>query len=184
MRYDPEDKYYAECKTSRQHKVNKRLKRPRVIKPKSRGSNYITAAAVITSVPKNECSVFQKQTRTNQTEADFRKANREEVTVTATLFTGAVRGSYVLRFVHKNFIVSARKLTPGQRIRIDKGFFNFRPGRKSNEFWVKSFALTDDQAEQTPIASNSATTSHEQTEPEPHQDVDDALEELVADDTL
>lgn len=172
MRYNSEDKYYSERDASKKHDATKRRKRPRSMKPKTSGAKFITAEAIITSDPKNECSIFQNEVRKQQTEKDFRELNREEVTVTATLFAGAVRGTYVLRFVHKNCIQESRRLLKGERIRINEGYFNFRPGRKLSEFWVRSFELIEDHNAETSIssdilaASNAAETSdsHQQTE--------------------
>ena len=180
MRYNSEDKNYAERDISKKHDVSKRLKRPRTIKPNTSGAKFISAEAVITSIPKNECTVFQKKARKNQTEHDFRKLNREEVTVTATLFTGAVHSSYVLRFVHKNSIISARQLITGQRIRIDKGYFNFRAGRKQSEFWVKSFAVISNYELQIPMSSHLKSEFNQQTETVIKQDLESAREESAA----
>ena len=141
MRYNSEDRYYSQRDPSKKHDAIKRLKRPRTMKPNVSRTNHIAAEAIITSSPKNECSIFQNVVRKQQTERDFQKLNREEVTVTATLFTGAVQGSYVLRFVHRNCIKEAQRLTQGERIRITDGYFNYRPGRKNSEFCVNSFSL-------------------------------------------
>ena len=182
MRYEqdrthlkPNQKHKNESRKTRRRRTGRKKDR----KPQKLPT-YISAEALITTKPKNECTLRQKKARKNQTEHDFRKLNREEVTVTATLFTGAVRSSYVLRFFHKNFIVAARQLTPGQRIRIDAGRFNLRPGRKQSEFLVKNFSVISDYESQIPMTSNLKSELNVQTETEIKQDLKSAREESAA----
>lgn len=141
MRYNSEDKYYPKRDASKKHDATKRLRRQRKMKPSTQSIRYQSAEAIVTSKPRNECSIFQKRPRTTQTERDFKKHNREEVVVTGIVYFPGFRDSYVIRFVNKHFIKLARELTIGTRIYIDMGYFNHRPGRKNSEFWVKSFSL-------------------------------------------
>jgi hypothetical protein len=137
MRYDPQDRYYSK------NAVDKRLRKPRRAKPGSGKVSYLSVEGTVTSKPRSECTIFQKRPRKNQSVDDFRRFNREEVTVTAVLHLGSATASYVIRFVHSRCIDLARRLTPGTRIRIETGFFNYRPGRSQSEFWVKRFHLLD-----------------------------------------
>ena len=135
MRYDPQDRWYSKDNHL------KPLRRARRRKPQPKPISLISVDGIVTSKPRSECTIFQKHPKDAQSEADFRKLNREEVTVTAVLHLGATTAPYVVRFVHKRCIEAARRLMPGTRIRIDAGFFNYRAGRESSEFWVKQFHL-------------------------------------------
>lgn len=135
MRYDPQDRWHSKNDDAKQ------LHRQRRMKPQPKPISLISVDGIVASKPRSECTIFQKHPRQAQSEADFRKLNREEVTVTAVLHLGATTTSYVVRFVHKRCIEAARRLMPGTRIRIDAGYFNYRAGHKSSEFWVKQFHL-------------------------------------------
>lgn len=144
MRYDPQDRWYSKnnhLKSKDNHL--KPLRRARRMKPQPKPISLISVDGIVASKPRSECTIFQKHPRQAQSEADFRKLNREEVTVTAVLHLGATTTSYVVRFVHKRYIEAARRLMPGTRIRIDAGYFNYRAGHKSSEFWVKQFHLLE-----------------------------------------
>jgi hypothetical protein len=141
MRYNSEDRYYSKHDSSKKHDSTKRLRRHRKMKPSTEAIRYQTAEAIVTSNPRNECSIFQRSPRVIQTERDFKKHNREEVVVTGIVYFPGFRDSYVIRFVSKHSVELARELTIGTRIYIDMGYFNHRPGRRNSEFWVKSFSL-------------------------------------------
>lgn len=137
MRYNPEDRFYS------MKDEEKRLRKPRRAKARSGKVRYLSVDGIVTSKPRSECTIFQKHPRKNQSEDDFRRFNREEVTVTAVLHFGSTTASFVTRFVHGRCIEMARRLAPGTRIRIEAGFLNYRPGRSQSEFWVKRFHLLE-----------------------------------------
>lgn len=152
MRYNSEDRYHPKHDSSKKHDSTKRLRRQRKMRPSTEAIRYQTAEAIVTSNPRNECSIFQKSPRATQTERDFKKHNREEVVVTGIVYFPGFRDSYVIRFVNKHFLELARKLTIGTRIYIDMGYFNHRPGRRHSEFWVKSFSLQQPSVTLEPLA--------------------------------
>jgi len=152
MRYNPEDRYYSKHNSSKKYDAAKRLRRPREMTPSAESIKYQTAEIVVTSKPRNECTIFQKHPRAKQTEQDFKRNNREEVVVTGIVYFPGFRDSYVIRFVHKRCIELARKLTVGTRIYTDKGYFNYRPGRGNTEFWVKSCSLEPPSVALEPLA--------------------------------
>jgi hypothetical protein len=141
MRYDPQDKLYptrSAMKTSSGAKHLQNKSRPQRTASQI---NYIAVDAIVTSRPRNECTIFQKTSTAAQSTKDFKTRNREEVVVTGNIHIGGTSEPYIIRFVHKRCIQAARKLTVGARIYIEKGYFNYRPGRKISEFWVKHFHL-------------------------------------------
>jgi hypothetical protein len=93
---------------------------------------YQSARAVITGVPKNECSVFHNH------------VVRHEVAVSASLELGGKWFPYILRFVHPRNLASAQKLHQGLRIEITRGYFRSRKGRENLEFYVNDFELVSD----------------------------------------
>lgn len=133
MRYDPQDRFYSKIDEK------ERLRKPRRAKTGSKQIKYLSVDGIVTSKPRSECTIFQRHPRRNQSVDDFRRLNREEVTLTAVLHLGSATASYVIRFVHSRCIDLARRLIPGTRIRIEAGFFNYRSGRSQSEFWVKRF---------------------------------------------
>ena len=64
-----------------------------------------------------------------------------QVVVTALVHNGNSASSYVVRFAHPKELELASQLQIGQRLRVTRGRFDYRQGRKGAEFLVLESAL-------------------------------------------
>jgi len=90
--------------------------------------NRIALEATVVSKPNHEATIIKGNARI-------------EVTVRANLHNGDSSHTYTLRFVDARFLMLAKQLQPGCRIRIHNGKFKKRHGRDplECEFEVKAF---------------------------------------------
>jgi hypothetical protein len=111
MRYEPDD-------------GNQRKRKP----AKDNKPRFIEVDVEIRSKPRDECII-----RNGKIE--------HQVVATGLVFNGNSADGYIIRFTHKNEVKLARKLQAGQKIRVQKGRYEYRHGRSGAEFHVRKSSL-------------------------------------------
>jgi hypothetical protein len=94
---------------------------------------YITVDVVITQKPHTEASIYRT------------KVIQQEVVTSGVILFDKSKGGvhYPIRFVHDRTLSAASTLRSGNKIHVEMGRFDTRPGRKETELIVKDFSLIE-----------------------------------------
>lgn len=107
-------------------------------------SGLTNVFAIIESTPRPDAQLFQRgRPNKEQTEKQFQRHNRIEVTAFALIQGKGAKSRYPLRFINKYQIEDALSLRPGDRIRIIQSEFSNKHGRRETELNVRDFTPCD-----------------------------------------